>query len=509
MAKSDYGRDMYRQLTEVMARLERVEEKSQESEKKHETEIRDLKAAQKEEIRRIREEHRKEKETLEREITGLKEENTKLKAEVARLKSNDDNDSHNSSMPPSKDQKTGKAVNEYNGRKREGRKSGGQAGHKGKTLRMADVQRKLQEKGIKIEIEEIGEKSEKYKDRLIIDLPLSVKPIMKRFYADKEGRVQIPNAYKNEVTYGDNIKALVMVLYGQGVQSLDRIVELIYALTGNVVKLSEGTVSNWLEEMHRKSEQTKKTIEKHLIDAPQVSTDGTVVTENGHQSYIRNFSILDWVLYESMGSKGHKALSSIPFLRQYAGTLVHDHETSLYSYGLDHAECNVHLLRYLIKNGEDTKYIWSSKLLSLLVEMNEYRKRLMGRGEKTIPDKTLQRLEARYDELLEHAKQERKDKPSGFRWATKEETSLLNRLKKYKRNHLLFLHDFNVPFDNNMSERDLRKCKNRQKMSGGFRTEAGKEIFCSLLTITETCKRQGKDLINAFKTILSGDTLFA
>ena len=61
MAKSDYGRDMYRQLTEVMARLERVEEKSRESEKKHETEIRDLKATQKEEIRRIREEHRKEK----------------------------------------------------------------------------------------------------------------------------------------------------------------------------------------------------------------------------------------------------------------------------------------------------------------------------------------------------------------------------------------------------------------------------------------------------------------
>jgi len=36
MAKSDYGQDMYRQLTEVMARLERVEEKSRESEKKHE-----------------------------------------------------------------------------------------------------------------------------------------------------------------------------------------------------------------------------------------------------------------------------------------------------------------------------------------------------------------------------------------------------------------------------------------------------------------------------------------
>ena len=35
MAKSDYGWDMFRQLTEVMARLEKVEEGSWESERKH------------------------------------------------------------------------------------------------------------------------------------------------------------------------------------------------------------------------------------------------------------------------------------------------------------------------------------------------------------------------------------------------------------------------------------------------------------------------------------------
>ena len=40
--------------------------------------------------------------------------------------------------------------------------------------------------------------------------------------------------------------------------------------------------------------------------------------------------------------------------------------------------------------------------------------------------------------------------------------------KKYMHNHLLFLHDFRVPFDDNMSERDLRKVKNRQKMAGGL-----------------------------------------
>lgn len=41
-----------------------------------------------------------------------------------------------------------------------------------------------------------------------------------------------------------------------------------------------------------------------------------------------------------------------------------------------------------------------------------------------------------------------------------EEKKLLNRLRKYKTNHRLFLHDFRVPYSNNMSERDLRKFKN-------------------------------------------------
>ena len=54
------------------------------------------------------------------------------------------------------------------------------------------------------------------------------------------------------------------------------------------------------------------------------------------------------------------------------------------------------------------------------------------------------------------------------RLAKKEEKALLNRLVKYKANHLLFLYDFRVHYSNNMSEKDLRMCKNRDKMAGGF-----------------------------------------
>ena len=37
----------------------------------------------------------------------------------------------------------------------------------------------------------------------------------------------------------------------------------------------------------------------------------------------------------------------------------------------------------------------------------------------------------------------------------------------------MFLDDFFGPFDDNISEQDLRKAKNRQKMAGGFRKERG------------------------------------
>ena len=45
---------------------------------------------------------------------------------------------------------------------------------------------------------------------------------------------------------------------------MNRIVELISALTGNIVKLSEGTISNWLMEVHKGSIKARQVIEEHF-----------------------------------------------------------------------------------------------------------------------------------------------------------------------------------------------------------------------------------------------------
>ncbi|MCR1986365.1 bZIP transcription factor [Blautia coccoides] len=101
---SDYGHGLYKQLEEVMARLDCVEKTSNK-------EIEQLNG-------RI--------DILEKENADLKKENQLLLNDNARLKSIINNDSSNTSNPPSTDQKSRKPANTYNGREKTGRKAGGQ-----------------------------------------------------------------------------------------------------------------------------------------------------------------------------------------------------------------------------------------------------------------------------------------------------------------------------------------------------------------------------------------------
>ncbi len=85
----------------------------------------------------------------------------------------------------------------------------------------------------------------------------------------------------------------------------------------------------------------------------------------------------------------------------------------------------------------------------------------------------------------------------------REEKTLLNRLEKYGENHLLFLHDFQVHYSNNMSEKDLRICKNRQKMAGGFRTAEGRGMYCRIMSVIGTVKRRGLNIFQSIADILT------
>ena len=454
----NYEKSIYNQLMDVMARLDAVEAKNNREISRLNGEIKDLKKENRE----------------------LKEENQRLKDDNARLKSIISNDSSNSSLPPSTDQKGGKPANTYNGRTKSGRKAGGQKHHKGTTLTKADIEEKIRSGKCKHEIRTVGNPcGSTYVTKYVIDLDVVTKITGIRIYADEDGQFHIPVEYRSDVTYGADVKALAVSLYSEGVMSNDRIAAFLNAASGDVLELSEGSVYGFCRKLSDAAQESIRHLEGHLLDQEAVAADATPVTVNGEQNYIRNFSIQDTVVYRAMKSKSLKSLEKLDFLKKYTGILMHDHETALYHFGTEHGECNVHLLRYLRKNTEETGNRWSIEMAELLGEMNRERKRLQEEGKE-------------------------ENRKTRHKYAQKDEKTLLNRMEKYRHNHLLFLHNFSVPFHNNLSERDLRKAKNREKMAGGFRKGSGNEMYCGILTVIETLKRRKMGLIENLKKLFMG-----
>jgi hypothetical protein len=61
-------------------------------------------------------------------------------------------------------------------------------------------------------------------------------------------------------------------------------------------------------------------------------------------------------------------------------------------------------------------------------------------------------------------------------------------------NHLYFLNHPEIDYTNNLSERELRKFKRKQKQAVVLRSDTGAQYICDALTIIETAKMQNKNI---------------
>lgn len=503
--KSDYQKGAYAQLEEVMAKVDKLEAELKQARKeikrlnKEVDRLQTENSSLREEIATLRQENA----ILTEKCDVLTNENALLRDDNERMKRILNNDSSNSSIPPSQD-KTIKPANTYNSRRPTNKKKGAQLGHKGHGLSKADVKEKIK-KGIYVHhIEEIGtpEPNRPYVTRYMLDLEVKVVATEYRIYADDNGKFQIPDELKGDVCYGKNIKAIIALLYSEGVVANDRICMIINCLSGDNLEISTGCVYNACNTFSKKCEEACKCIKTKLLNAKEICTDATTVKTNGVQTYIRNFSTNENVLYYSSDKKDLKTLEGFDILKEYAGTLMHDHETALYHFGIEHGECNVHLERYLLKNTEETGNRWSHDLTMFLKGLNHARNELKKAGCSCFSEKQLECYSKRYDQIISYGLNAN-EKTEG-KIAKQDEKKLLNRLVKYKKNHLLFLYDFEVHYSNNMSEKDLRICKNRQKMAGGFRTISGREMYCHIMSFVETVKRRRLNIFQSIKELMAG-----
>jgi transposase len=76
---------------------------------------------------------------------------------------------------------------------------------------------------------------------------------------------------------------------------------------------------------------------------------------------------------------------------------------------------------------------------------------------------------------------------------------LQKRYRDLQENLFLFLDDASIPATNNASEQALRWSVIFRKVTNGFRSEWGRDLFAAVRSVVNTGKRQG---LSAFESIL-------
>lgn len=489
MKSADYNNQMFKQVQDLIKRCDSLSQ-----------EIKDIKRQHKQEIYELNQKHEKEVKKLNEKINSLEKENAELKEKVDILegKSNKKNSS-NSSTPPSKDE-----YKVQNHRERSNRKQGGQKGREGKTLTSKEVEKIIKDENVEVVEEHYGN-TEIKETTIKYIMDVKTKVIIRKIYihGNTESN-EIPEECKNKSTviYGNNLKALVVIMYAQEVIAFDRMSEFLKILTNNIIRVSHGSLVNWIHEVSNKCRKSKKKLIRAIKKSKLIYTDATPTSLKGDYSYVRNYSNEVITVLEASQSKRIQEIQRQNILPNFKNYIMHDHETGLYNFGIKshHLECWIHLGRELKYFDEYIKNGWSKELWEFAWNLNKKRKELIQNNITQFTSKEIIEYEKEYDEIIQRGINQNKNTPS--KYLKDKEKAVLNRLIKYRENYLNYLKNFEFPFDDNLSERDLRATKLKKKISGCHRSFEGLKDYSNIRTIISTCIKQGKSYFEFFKNIL-------
>lgn len=439
---------------------------------------------------------RRERYDIETELEEERGKNQKLTVQINR-------NYENSSIPSSQKPDRKKIPNN---REKTGKKPGGQPGHKGHG-------RKKQVPTNVIEIPPPKEylnnpnyeltDIEKRRQMVGINVILNVEEYVTLVFRHKKTKqlvyADFPAGVNNDVNYDSSIKAFAFLLNNYCNVSIDKVREFMSDLTGGALEISKGMINGLSQEFSKKSETEQKNIFFNLVGAPVLNEDFSTGKVNGKNVQIFCCATPKEAGYFAKEHKGHQGVEGTPAeLNQ--NIHVHDHDITFYSYGRLHQECLIHILRYLLNSIENEKNLtWSSEMRKLLQEMIHYRNSM--KSEEDFDVSKVQAFEERFDQVLDIADKEYEYEPPTKYYDDGYKLSV--RLRKYRDECLLFLHDKRVPPDNNLVERLLRVFKRKLRQVMTFRSFDSLDYLCQSLTVIASLRNSNENFYESVADVFS------
>lgn len=422
--------------------------------------------------------------------------------------------SRNSGKPPSSDGFNRPAPKSL--REKTQRPTGGQPGHAGSTLARSDHPDRIERHQVKScarcggapgAMKWVGLEKRQVHDLPPRGLIVTEHQVETRLCAcGCLNQAVFPPQVSAPVQYGPGVKAAAVYLKNYQLLPYERTCELLGDLFA--CPISEGTLANILGECSDRLEQPDGQIKAHLVQAPVVHFDESGSRVDRKLWWVHVASTATATYYAIHPKRGTEAFAAIDILPRFRGRAIHDFWKSYFAYPCDHGLCNAHHLRELIFVLEEHGQPWAQAMITCLLDMKAA-VALARPNANTLSHFQVRTFRRRYQAIIEDGYRQNPLAPSARRRTRGPQKktkprNLLERLDKHRAQVQAFLHDFNVPFDNNQAERDIRMIKVQQKISGLFRSAESAKAFCRIRSYISTARKNALGALEAIQRIFIG-----
>jgi transposase len=309
------------------------------------------------------------------------------------------------------------------------------------------------------------------------------------------------------VQYGENAQTLATYLKNQHLIPADRVCEIFEDLFS--ISLSPGTCSKIDKKLFAKLEPFEINLKNYLISSNVLHFDETGMRCEKKLHWVHVASSETATFFGMHAKRGKEAIDEFGILTQFQGTACHDHWLPYFAYTeeVKHALCNAHHLRELTFIHEQEKEEWAGEMKLFLLKSKKIVEDNFDKG--YLPEDLKQPLKQEYAQIVLKGLQYHLSLPPLARNKKGKQKqrpgkNLLNRFSDKHECVLRFIDNFEVPFTNNLGERDIRMNKVKQKVSGCFRTSEGGRLFCRIRSYISTARKQGWRIWDSLIDAVSG-----